>query len=64
MSNILAEMCISDFDFPDCMEEGKGERGMKLCDHLIPMEVFIVCCWSTIRQMLLLLRNPTCRQSC
>lgn len=49
MSNILAEMCISDFDFPDCMEEGKGERGMKLCDHLIPMEVFIVCCWSTIR---------------
>lgn len=41
-----------DFWWLDYSYGGEGkEKRMKLCDHLIPMEVFLVCCWSTTRQM-------------
>lgn len=43
MNDILAKMCTSGFDLLDRMKEGKeGERGVKLCDYLIPTNVLLV----------------------
>lgn len=43
MNDILAKMCTSVFDLLDHMKEGKErERGVKLCDSMIPTNVLLV----------------------
>lgn len=43
MNDIFAKVCASGFELLDHMEEGKeGERGVKLCDYLIPTNDLLV----------------------